>query len=474
MDRRMFSLSLVGSAVASLTGCFHGGDDNVVIAGPELATATNLPATTMFLQSLVATDTQGHAAPGQANYWGPLNRNFSIEDGSTDQFDSALRLEVDVAGNGENFPQDQVYAELTAFGPELGVDDGVKLVSFSNDPLFVVSGATSAVLHPVPDARLQQVLNLTTAVAPIALTWGGNDKVGRQSFADEPFFLQVVIRDTAGALLATLFRHDNAATIGGFGAADLSAFAGQTVVLSFEQRSSSATEDDGPPPVNGCTNIDDVSVVDRNAAQFVTNGGFEAGGTGWTVPVVKVAQNVRSGTRTLNGLEVQRSLFAQPNQLWGRMTDVFFNPTASAIDAIVTYKTNLGSDDSGIIYDTPGAVGKSLTTWNGDSSDGDRDAGLVFGAADVVTFTSDTALNASNGSDDIFVRFNVSVPAGGRVTLVNFVVLTGTRTVDTAVDITARATQVDTAALDIVTNFRTNFLYQRGMTQQQLDSLKNF
>ena len=44
MDRRMFSLSLVGSAVASLTGCFHGGDDNVVIAGPELATATNLPA----------------------------------------------------------------------------------------------------------------------------------------------------------------------------------------------------------------------------------------------------------------------------------------------------------------------------------------------------------------------------------------------------------------------------------------------
>ena len=463
MDRRMFSLSLVGSAVASLTGCFHGGDDNVVIAGPELATATNLPATTMFLQSLVATDTQGHAAPGQANYWGPLNRNFSIEDGSTDQFDSALRLEVDVAGNGENFPQDQVYAELTAFGPELGAADGVKSVSFTTDAAFVVNGTTSAALHPVPDARLQQTLNLTTAVAPITLTYAGTRRDGNFRFNDEPFFLQVVVRDAAGTLLATLFRRDDTGTTGVFrGPSDLSAFAGQSVVLSFEQRS---TRD-------SASRIDDVSVVDRNAAQFVTNGDFELGATGWTVPTVMVSQNVRSGVRTLNGLEVQRSFFTQPNQLWARMTDVFFNPTASAIDAIVTYRTDLGSDNSGIIYDTPGAVGKAITTWDG--SNNDRDIGMVFGAAASVTFTSATALATGNGNENVVVIHNISVPAGGRATLLNFVILTGTDTADTAVDITARATQVDTAALDVVTNFRTNFLYQRGMTQEQLDSLKNF
>jgi hypothetical protein len=52
--------------------------------------------------------------------------------------------------------------------------------------------------------------------------------------------------------------------------------------------------------------------------------------------------------------------------------------------------------------------------------------------------------------------------------------MTATITGKTATDITARATQVDTQAADIANNFRTNFAYQRGMTQAQLDSLKNF
>ncbi len=462
MDRRMFSLSLVGAAVASLTGCLHGGDDNGVIAGPELATATSLAAATMFLQTIAVTDGDSIPAPDQGNSW-ELDQDFSINDGFDDQFDGALALQVDVAGNVEDFPEDQTFAELTAFGPELGAADGVKSVSFTTDPGFVMNGTTSAALHPVPDARLQQTLNLTTAVAPITLTYAGSNNADNYAFGDEPFFLQVVVRDTAGVLLATLFRSDNAATTGVFrGPSDLSAFAGQSVVLSFEQRS---TESDA-------TMIDDVSVVDGNAAQFVTNGDFELGATGWTVPTVMVSQNVRSGVRTLNGLEVQRSFFTQPNQLWARLTDVFFNPTASAIDAIVSYNTNLGSDDSGIIYDTPGAVGKAITTWDGDNSD--RDIGMVFGAAATVNYTSDDGLGNGNGSDGVVFTHNISVPAGGRVTLLNFVIMTGTDTADTAVDITALAPQVDTAALDIVTNFRTNFLYQRGMTQEQLDSLKNF
>jgi len=54
------------------------------------------------------------------------------------------------------------------------------------------------------------------------------------------------------------------------------------------------------------------------------------------------------------------------------------------------------------------------------------------------------------------------------------VVLTGTDTGLTATDVTARATQVDTQTADIANNFRTNFAYQRGLTQAQLDTLKNF
>ena len=99
---------------------------------------------------------------------------------------------------------------------------------------------------------------------------------------------------------------------------------------------------------------------------------------------------------------------------------------------------------------------------------------MVFGTAATVDYTSDDGLGNDNGSDNVVFTHNISVPAGGRVTLLNFVILTGTDTADTAVDITALATQVDTAALDIASNFRTNFLYQRGMTQEQLESLKNF
>lgn len=472
MDRRIFTLGLLGAASGSLTGCLFGsGGDGVVVPvvppGPlplviELATATSLPVATAFAQTVLATDGDGSVAPGQANFW-DLNEDFSLDDGSDDQFDDALELEVEVAGNVETFPSDQTYAELTAFGPELGAADGVLLVSFSSDPQFVDSGTTSAVLHPVPNARLQQTLNLATAVAPINLTWSGSDRADNENFGDQPYFLQVVIRDAAGALLATIFRSGNSGgNTGAFGTGNLDAFAGQTVVLSFEQQSAT----------DSSTVIDNVSVTDAVATQFVTNGDFEAGGTGWTVPVALVSQNVTSGVRTLNGLQVQRSFYTQPNQLWARWTDVFFNPGASEVTATVRYLTNLGSDDYGIIYDTPGAVGKALTTWDGDNSD--RDVGLVFGSAASVTFVSDDGLGNGNGDDDITVTFAITVPAGGRVSLVNFIIMSGIDTADTAVDITARATEVDTLAADIANNLRTTALYQRGLTQQQIDTLANF
>jgi hypothetical protein len=469
MQRREFSLSIMGAAVLALTGCGGGDDEPVPVpvpvpAGPELASVTALPALTAFLQSIVPTDGDGTAAPGQANIW-DLEDDFSLDDGYDDQFDGALEMSVDVGGNVESFPSDQTYAELTAFGPELGAADGVKLVSFTNDPDYVRTGLISAVLHAVPDSRLQQTLNLAAAVAPITLTWVGSDRSDNDRFGDEPYFLQVVVRSVAGALLATIFRDssDLIGNTGAFGTGDLSAFAGQSVVLSFEQRSSG----DGQSSV-----IDDVSVTDNNAVQFVTNGNFEAGGTGWTVPDIKIASNVVSGMRMLNGLEVRRNFFAQPNALWGRWVDMFRNPTASAINATVIYDTNLGSDDSGIIYDTPGAIGKAITTWDGDNSD--RDIGMVFGNATQVTFLSEDGLGNSNGSDGVEFRFNISVPAGGLVSIVNFIIMDGTDTADTAADITARATAVDTLAADIANNFRTSLAYRRGMAQEQLDSAANF
>ena len=108
-------------------------------------------------------------------------------------------------------------------------------------------------------------------------------------------------------------------------------------------------------------------------------------------------------------------------------------------------------------------VGKAISTWDGDNRD--RDIGMVFGTAATVDFTSDDGLGNENGSELVVFTHHIAVPAGGRATLLSFVVLTGTDTADIAAGITARATQVDAAALDIASNFRSNVLYQRGMTQ---------
>lgn len=474
MDRRKFSFSIVAAAV--LAGCGGGSGpeaaspvadpaplpDPVVPpqAGPELATATALPAMIAFGQTVDATDGDGQYAPGQANVF-DLRNDFAISDGYNDQFDGALQLVINVAGTDYPFPSDQLYAELTALGPELGAADGVKTVTFTADPAWTSSPA--AVLHPVSDARLQQTLDLRSAAGhAVDLTWSGSPQVSPSGF-NEPYYFRVVVRDTAGALLSTLFLQDDLGISGTWGSASLSAFGGQVVVLSFEQRSTW-----------GCSRIDDVSVVDVvTTTQFVTNGDFVAGATGWTVPAPRVSQNVRSGARTVPGVgSVERSFFTQPNARWGRMTDVFTNTSGAPLTATVKYHTNLGSDGAGIIYATPGAPAKALSTWDGARDD--RDVGLVFGAADVVAFQSASALSTYDGNDDIDVEFNITVPTGGSVTIVNFVIFVGGDTGQSAAGTSARATEVDALAADIANNFRTNLAYQRGLTQAQLDTLKNF
>ena len=485
MKRRNFSLTMISAAV--LAGC--GGDGNSIStlpaptppeepktpetppppppapAGPELATPTALPAGTAFLQSIAALDGERSISPGQANIW-DLNEDFSIRDGGDDQFDDALMLSVDVGGQLTQFPWDQTYSELTAMGPELTDRDGVKAVSFTSDVDFLPApgAGTYAYLHAGPEIRLQQTLNLTGASGGINLVWGGSPGyVNLGPFYDPNQYIQVVVRDTAGTLLATLFKADSNGITGTWGSAPLTAFQGQTVVLSFEQRLWGT---------NRGMVIDNVSVKDTTVHEFITNGDFGAGNSGWTVSTTKVAQNVRSGVRSLNGLQVQRTFFTQPNQLWARTTDEFHNPTAAPINAVVIYETDLGSDSRGIIYPAPGSPQKGLTTWDGGS--GDRDVGFAFGTADTVTYRSDTALGANQGDDELRFSFNISVPAGGTITLMNFLVLTGTDTGRTATDITAKATQVDAQVADIANNFRTNIAYQRGLTQAQLDTLKNF
>ncbi|SCX74021.1 hypothetical protein [Variovorax sp. EL159] len=512
MDRRRFALSAVGIAV--LSGCGGGGGGGGFAfppvgvppapapgeppapmppapqppvppvppappapnppappASPELATPTLLPASTILAQSIVNHDNDLYPSvgPGQANFW-DLTPDFSIGNGWNDQFagsgvgigSGALALSVKVGNRSKGFDSDQTFKDLTPLGPEMTAADGMKVVSITTDPQFQSNG-TAAFLHPVPDARLQQTLDLRKAVGRVNLGWSGKPGVLRGNFNDEPAFMQVVLRDTSGRLLNTLYKTDSSGPSGTWGFAWLTAYVGQVVVLSFEQ----CNRGQG-------TSIEMVSVDDSapRSQSFIVNGDFSAGLSGWTVSQTRGVQNIRSATRTLNDLDVQRTFYAQPNQSWGRMTDTFHNPTASSITAKVTYTSILGSYGAGVIYAPVGAPQKALTVWDGLGKG--RDTGFVFGAADHVSYTSTSALNASDGNNIVTMDFDITVPAGGTVTLVNFLILTGTNTWIGATSTAARATEVDTQAAAIAANFRTDVLYQRGLTQLQIDTLKNF
>jgi hypothetical protein len=473
MDRRQFSRTALGAAVTGLAGLSglagcggSGGNPGAPAAAgsgtpPALAPLSPsaspvvkaaLRAGTVFTQTVPAADGGLEAAPGQANYW-DLTRSFALEDGFDNQWDGALQLKTFDGQTQEQFPFDQTFAELTASGPTLTEADGVRSVT--------IVGTRHALLHPVPGARLRQTLDLRQAVAPVVLDWTGSYYAGPYNFTDEPYFWQVVVRSLqTGEVLATLYRDSAAGFVGNYRTARLDAFVGQGIELSFEQSN----------PANG-TRIETVSARDANGTQFVVNGDFSAGLTGWTAPIPEVLQNVQSGMRMLHGLEVRRAFYTQPNVLWGRFTDSFTNPTASPISLTVQYVSILGSNGAGIIYGTPGATSRALTSWDGAAKG--RDVGLVYGDGASVTYQSASALATADGSRDILVNYPITVPAGGTVAIAQFLIMTGVDTGRGAADASARATQVELLAADIANQFRTASIYQRGLTQAQLAAIVN-
>jgi len=142
----------------------------------------------------------------------------------------------------------------------------------------------------------------------------------------------------------------------------------------------------------------------------------------------------------------------------------------------VVYYSNLGSDGGGIIYDTPGVTG-AITSWDG--ATGDRDLAIVSGSGDkagAFFYQSATTLGTRNGSDDVFIHHSITVPAGGTVNLVHFIVMTGENTgiLATTTDTTALATLADEQASAIVKDFNNKTVYRDGTTSAQRQSILNF
>jgi hypothetical protein len=485
MKKKLSIMVLAALSAALLVSC--SGNDNkntqktntAPVLGTPISSPTVSPVTS-FGQSLVSQDTGTDNGsydifPGQPNVW-DIARDFSLGDGNDDQFDTALQLVVGPTGT---FLPDQNYSELTFYSPMMGSADGVKVAAVSDGASMGISsaltGSYSAFLNATSFSRLQQAVDLSGATGPILLRWNHNASMyGGDMPGFTPHF-RVVVRDF---LTGNELEELSATTVDELYSAApfLTTYAGQKIILSFE------LQDVPRDWANRGAMIDDVSVKDNNGAgtERVVNGGFESGDlTGWSANSPAEVQNMTSGERSLAGLNVKRSFYTVPNKLWGRWVDVFENPSmSSAVTATVTYHTNLGSDYCGVIYETPGTAGKALTSW--DTTWDDRDIGLVSGVVSSQTYTSTTVLdplwmnNNCDGSDDIYVEHVITVPAGGKAALVHFIIMGSHDTGLTATSVADRAAEIDSEAAAIVNNFWTDGQYRTGMTQDQIDAIKNF
>ncbi len=474
--RLMLALfALFGLIIISSCGGGGGGGGSSITSSSNTSSNHGI---TIFRQTVTMQDTDtSEYFPGQPNIW-DISDDFSLSDGGDDQFDGALVLSI-----GSSFPS-QTYSDLNFSAPAFDSTDGVKVAAVvdgvtgninNNGDYPAIEGLNSAYLNDVYDGRVSQSVDLAGAVSPVTLSWSWEANVSSGAFAMPGTYLRAVIRSaTDGSLLETLASVSSSESAS-YGPINLDAYINQTIILSFEIRSSGT----------GPNLIDAITITDGAATPYITNGDFETGDlTGWTVNEPAEYQNFTSSTELIAGLTVIRSFYTAPDKLWGRWVDTFTNNTGAQITETVTYATTLGSEGYGILYETPGTAGMALTGWDGTADAGldptgfsnDRDFALVFGDVDPanLTYTSASALDTADGSGDITHEYDIIVDPGDTVTIVNFIVMNGVDTNDTALDATATADVIDAAALDIVDNFWNDDQYRAGMTQAQINTVINF
>jgi hypothetical protein len=487
-------------AISACGGGGGGGETTVTVPVPgpawqegTLITSPTVSPIVSFTQNVKSDGTSSYyeVFPNQANVWS-LDTDMALVDGFGNQFRWALLLTVDTGTTAQTFPSDQAYSDLSFYTPYMGAADGVTVAAVSNGKstglASLVTGSYSAFLNATSDSRLQQRIDLTSLPAntPLSLSWNDAVSLDFGAINVDPGY-RVVIQDLSGNLTTTVLTPITSATLTTRAYTGvLDQYAGHQILLSFELHSAISPFQEGPnsvPPFSSTSYaiIDDVSIRAHLGSVLVANGNFETGGLApWSTNTPREVQNVTSGSRNVNGLDVKRSFYTVPNKLWGRWVDVFSNNTATTITRTVVYDTSLGSNGTGIIYPTPGTivssgtntVSKALTSY--DFVTGNRDIGWVFGNAKSVTFNSYIydPVAPTVGSDLITVTYDITVPAHGKVALVNFIIMDGSVTGSLG-NPNAKATAIDAAAAAIVSNFWTDVQYRNGMTQAQVVAIQN-
>ncbi len=383
-----------------------------------------------------------------------FNNSFSLSDGRDDSFDTVHRLRV----GGVNYPSDQTYGALTFLTPLITQAQGL-LAPGLNSPFGPVrQGNFAGEIFPAQAATLSTSVDLTNAVAPVTLTWVQDYDLDTLFPGQANQSYKVVLRDAnnnqvGGDLFA---QNGSGSADNDMQNVDLSAFVGQNLTLSFEA-AFAGNSSDGDLQDFVTIRVDAVSVVDNNATQFVTNGDFETGDlAGWTSNVSDQSQNMRSAVRTVNNLDVVRTVYARPDQRWVRYFDQFTNNTGAPITVTIDYDGNTGHDLGANPRVVPGSQNRAWSSFDSQ----DSDLACVFGNMTL------SANSSTNGQDDIDFQTDVTVQPGQTVALVAFYVQSGERS-------TAPPVLAEQIALDILAGFRNDPLFTDGLTAAELAQIVN-
>lgn len=174
---------------------------------------------------------------------------------------------------------------------------------------------------------------------------------------------------------------------------------------------------------------------------------------------------------SMQGLDVQRSVYVPADGNYARWFNSFTNPTGAAITVAVGTSNNLGSDSNTEITgsssgDLASQVGDTWLTsfqkYSGTTSSDVRLGHVIQGAGAAV---APTIINFVNGNDNPYWAWDITVQPGETVSIMNFAVGEYSKA-------RAAASAADLAALTPGSDGVVNGL--RCLTEAQVGSIRNF
>ena len=134
-------------------------------------------------------------------------------------------------------------------------------------------------------------------------------------------------------------------------------------------------------------------------------------------------REISIGSASMSGLSVTRKVFVPAGGGFARYLEILSNPTAASQTVTVQVESNLGSDSSTRVVVPPSLTANSFAVTDQQGFCCDPALAHVFEGPGAPTGLS--AVQFTNGNDDIFYRWSVTVPAGGTAIVMHFAVQRG-------------------------------------------------